>query len=177
MVKSRAMALRCVAFSSACVLALALRPVLAADPPSPMQKTATDLGTPKIGYNTRNNEHTHSMFEFVRSGETVDDWTKLFTVVATRVDADKTQDETKAQIRITHQLLTERHAKVSAFDVRDKAPPVCYFHYVLGGEINVGVIFSPLPGIVTIQQVAAHKEGVITAHDVSVIKSLVGYPS
>jgi hypothetical protein len=65
---------------------------------------------------------------------------------------------------------------VSAFDVRDKLPPAAYFDYVMQGEINVGVIFSPLPGIVTIQQVAAHHPGVITSQDVRRIKALIGYP-
>lgn len=147
-----------------------------ADPPGPMQQVASDLGTPKIGYTARDAAHTHSMFEFVRNNETVNNWTKLFTVVAVRVDSAQTQAQTKAEILRLRGLLAKSHATISAYDVRDQPPPVVYFKYVLGGETNVGVIFSPIQGIITTQQVAARRSGVISARDIRRIKQLVGYP-
>jgi hypothetical protein len=144
--------------------------------PGPMERVASDLGTPKIGYTARDDSHTHSMIEFVRSDETVNNWTKLFTVVAARVDVDRMQAETRATIARIRALLARDHAKVTAFDVRDNAPPVAYFNYTLGAEIDVGVIFSPIPGVVTTQEVAAHHPGVITAKDIRRIKALVNYP-
>jgi hypothetical protein len=158
-----------------CALPLATQTTFAAQL-SPMERLARDLGTPKMGYTVRNDAHTHSMFEWVPAGETVKNWTKLFTVVATRVDADRTQSETRATILRERGLLKRDHANVSVYDVRNQAPPVAYFKYTIRGEINVGVIFSPLPGFVTIQQVAAHRAGVITAQDIRRMKALVGYP-
>ena len=155
-------------------LAFAGRPAIAEL--SPMEHLARDLGTPKVGYTARNDAHTHSTFEFVRPHETVKNWTKLFTVVATRVDVARTQKETRATIQRLREALAHSHAEVSAYDVREQTPPVAYFKYVIRGEINVGVVFSPQPGIVTVQQVAAHQAGVITAGDVRRIKALVGYP-
>ncbi len=105
------------------------------------------------------------MFEWVPAGETVDKWTKIYTVVASSVHVAQTSEQTTATILRLHKQVTDHHATVYEYDVR-KAPPVCYFHYVLKGETNVGVIFSPHPGIVTIQQVAAHRAGVITPTDV-----------
>jgi hypothetical protein len=143
---------------------------------SPMESLARDLGTPKIGYTARDDTHTHTMFEWVRSGETVQNWTKLFTVIATAVPNAQTRDATRATILRIRALLGQKHAKISAFDVRNQVPPVAYFNYVLGPETDVGVIFSPGPGVVTIQQVAAHGKGIITAKDIRRIKQLVGYP-
>jgi len=158
-----------------CTFALAAATSLAASP-GPMERVASDLGTPKIGYTARDDSHTHSMFEFVRPDETVNNWTKLFTVVAARVDVDHTRAETRALIARMRALLAKDHAKIAAFDVRDNAPPVAYFNYTLGNEIDVGVIFSPIPGVVTTQEVAAHHPGVITAKDIRRIKALVNYP-
>ncbi len=143
---------------------------------SPMEQLARQLGTPKIGYTARDDSHTHSMFEWVPAGETVDKWTKIYTVVASSVHVAQTSEQTTATILRLHKQVTDHHATVYEYDVRKAPPPVCYFHYVLKGEINVGVIFSPHPGIVTIQQVAAHRAGVITPTDVRHLKTLVGYP-
>ncbi len=160
---------------AAVALAFAGHPATSA-PLSPMETLARQLGTPKIGWTGRNDARTHSMFEWVPAGETVNNWTKIFTVVASSVHTADTQSETKATIQRIRKLLTQRHAHVNAFDVRDQAPPVAYFDYVMQGEVNVGVIFSPHPGIVTIQQVAAHHSGVITTQDVRHIQALIGYP-
>ena len=143
---------------------------------SPMEQLARQLGTPKIGYTARDDSHTHSMFEWVPAGETVDRWTKIYTVVASSVHVAQTSEQTTATILRLHKQVTDHHATVYEYDVRKAPPPACYFHYVLKGEINVGVIFSPHPGIVTIQQVAAHRAGVITPTDVRHLKALVGYP-
>jgi len=159
----------------ACTFALAAASSFAATQ-GPMERVASDLGTPKIGYTARDDSHTHSMFEFVRPDETVNNWTKLFTVVAARVDVDRTQAETRATIARIRSLLARHHARIAAFDVRDNAPPVAFFNYTLGNEIDVGVIFSPIPGVVTTQEVAAHHPGVITAKDIRRIKALVNYP-
>jgi hypothetical protein len=142
----------------------------------PMQQLARDLGTPKLGYTARNDAHTASTFEFVRSNETVNNWTKLFTVIATSVPEPRTQAETRGTILRMRALLTQRHAKVSAYDMREHGPPVAYFDYALGNEIDVGVVFSPARGIVTVQQVAAHRVGVITPQDRHHLKALIDYP-
>jgi hypothetical protein len=145
-------------------------------PLGPMQQLARDLGTPKLGYHASNDARTQSTFEFVRSNETVENWTKLYTVVASSVDEGKTQGETRATILRLRGLLAQKHATIRAYDVRDQAPPVAYFDYTLGGEIDVGVIFSPFRGVVTVQQVAAHRKGVISPQDVRHIKALIRYP-
>jgi hypothetical protein len=157
-------------------LAALAAPVAAASG-NPMLALANELGTPKLGYSTHDANRSHSMFEFIPTGETVDRWTKMFTVVAASVAVDRTASETAAMIARIRGLLAKRHATFDAYDVRKAAPPVAYFKYVIDGEIDAGVIFSPAPGIVTVQQVAAHRAGVITAGDVKRIKSLVGYPS
>jgi hypothetical protein len=143
---------------------------------SPMEQLARELGTPKIGYTARDDSHTHSMFEWVPAGETVDKWTKIYTVVASSVHVAQTSEQTTATILRLHKQVTDHHATVYEYDVRKAPPPVCYFRYVLKGEINVGVIFSPHPGIVTIQQVAAHRAGVITPADIRHLKALIAYP-
>lgn len=142
----------------------------------PMQDLANAVGTPKLGYTARNDAHTNSMFEFVPKSETVNNWTKMLTIVATRVQEDRTPQETLATIVRLRRQLALKHATIHAYDVRNQAPPVAYFSYELGGEIDVGVIFSPIAGVVTVQEVAAHHPGVITPRDVARIKSLVSYP-
>ena len=67
-------------------------------PLSPMEQLARQLGTPKIGYTARDDSHTHSMFEWVPAGETVDNWTKIYTVVASSVHAAQTREQTTATI-------------------------------------------------------------------------------
>jgi hypothetical protein len=155
---------------------LLVPPAAGADQPGPMQALANDLGTPKLGYTARNNEHTNSLFEFVPRSQTVNNWTKMLTIVATRVQDDRTPKETMATIVRLRQQLALKHATIHAYDVRNQAPPVAFFSYELGGETDVGVIFSPIPGVVTVQEVAAHSAGVITPRDIARIKSLVGYP-
>jgi hypothetical protein len=159
----------------ACVFALGSL-VATSAPLGPMKQLARDLGTPKLGYHGSNDARTSSTFEFVRSNETAENWTKLYTVTASSVEEGKTAAETRATILRLRGLLAQKHATVRAYDVRDKAPPVAYFDYTIGGEINVGAIFSPLRGVVTIQQVAAHRAGVITPSDMRHIKALIGYP-
>jgi hypothetical protein len=166
---------RVAAAFGACAFALAS--VIATSAPlGPMQQLAHDLGTPKLGYHASDDARTHSTFEFVPSNETVANWTKLYSVIASSVDEAKTQAETRATILRLRGLLAQKHATIRAFDVRDRAPPVAYFDYTLGGESDVGVIFSPFRGVVTIQQVAAHRKGVISPQDVRRIKALIGYP-
>jgi hypothetical protein len=156
-------------------VALLDRPVFA-DQPGPMQTLARDLGTPKIGYTARDDKHARTMLEFVRPTETVKNWTKLFTVVATHVDVDRTQAVALAQIQRLRDDLLNSRAKISTYEVRADPPRMAYFKYVLDGETNVGVIFSPIPGVVTMQQVAARRTGVVTAEDIRRMKRLVGYP-
>jgi hypothetical protein len=143
---------------------------------SPLYRLARQLGTPKLGYQARNDAHTNSTQEFVRANETVNNWTKLFTVVATSVSEPRTQAETSATIYRLHDQLVQHHAKISAYDVKKGSPASAYFSYVIQSEIDVGVVFSPARGIVTVQQVAAHRPGVITPQDVRHIKALIGYP-
>ncbi len=141
-----------------------------------MQILARDLGTPKIGYTARDDKRAHTMLEFVPTTETVKNWTKLFTVVATHVEVARTQAETLAQIQRLRDDLVNSRAKIGTYQVRAQAPRMAYFKYVIDGETNVGVIFSPAPGIVTMQQLAARRTGVLTAQDIRRIKQLVGYP-
>lgn len=156
-------------------LALAAQPTRAEEL-GPMQRLARDLGTPKLGYTARNDAHTNSLLEFVRSSETVDTWTKMYTVVATSVAEDRTAAETKATIERLRRTLSKKHVRIGAYDVRDQAPPVAYFKYTVEDEVDVGVVFSPIPGVVTIQQVAARHGGTIAPHDIKLIQDLVGYP-
>ena len=170
-----------VAFSLALTLAFAstsalVAPAVFADQLGPMQILARDLGTPKVGYTARDDKHARTMLEFVRTTETVKNWTKLFTVIATHVDVDRTQAVTLAQIQRLRDDLLNSRAKISTYQVRAQVPRMAYFKYVIDGETNVGVIFSPIPGVVTMQQVAARRTGVVTAHDIRRMKQLVGYP-
>ena len=119
-------------------LAFAGRPAIAEL--SPMEHLARDLGTPKVGYTARNDAHTHSTFEFVRPHETVKNWTKLFTVVATRVDVARTQEETRATIQRLREALAHSHAEVSAYDVREQAPPSTLYT-----QSTLIASFPPLP--------------------------------
>ena len=143
---------------------------------SPMERVARALGTPQMGYSVRNDAHTYSLFEWVPRDETVNDWSKMFTVVATHVPADRTHEETTATILRLRTLLEKNHALVSAYDVRDHGAPAAYFYYVIDGEIDAGVIYSPLPGIITTQQVAANRAGVISVADVRRLQALIDYP-
>ena len=93
-----------------------------------MEQLARELGTPKIGYTARDDAHTHSMFEWVPAGETVDNWTKIFTVVASSVHAAQTDQKTTALILQLRKQLADHHAQIDAYDVRKAPPPVCYFH-------------------------------------------------
>jgi hypothetical protein len=92
-----------------------------AAPLSPMEQLARQLGTPKIGYTARDDSHTHSMFEWVPAGETVDKWTKIYTVVASSVHVAQTSEQTTATILRLHKQVTDHHATIYEYDVR-KAP-------------------------------------------------------
>jgi len=144
--------------------------------PGPIERLARDLGTPKLGWSKIDDATSHVMLEFVRRNETVHNWNKLFTVNMMRVSAARTDEATRDTALRYRSILRDHGADVRIYDMRHSGPAVCYFEFTQSGEINVGAIYSPEPGTIAIEQVAARRPGTITKHDVHRIRQLVNYP-
>jgi hypothetical protein len=145
----------------------------------PYLKLAVALGTPSLAHAEAAPGKTQMLLTFVRSGETVERWTKMTTVSILQLPSRaaspaETFTATRGVIHRLRARLTAAHARVATFAENDGAPASAYFDVVESGEHQVGIVYSPDPGYVTVAELGVRAGGAIAAGDVAKLRSLIG---
>ncbi|GAC1312119.1 MAG: hypothetical protein NVS2B3_08430 [Vulcanimicrobiaceae bacterium] len=140
---------------------------------APYAKLARALGTPDLAASSGPRDHSQMSLHFVRGGERYERWTKMTTVSIVRVPAAETDGATRGVIDRLRKRLASTHAAVAAFD-RAEAPVSGYYAFRAKGESDIGIVYSPSPGFVTVAQLGARGGERISSADISRLRGVIG---
>ena len=161
------------------VLVAALVPLFAASAPAfagdpPYLRLARDFGTPDLASSSGPKDHSQMLLHFVRRGENAAAWTKMTTVSIARVPSKDTDAATRTIIGRFHARLVATHVAIDTFDRSPIAPVTGYFIFHGKAEKDVGIIYSPRAGYVTVAQLGARGAGSISKTDIAHLRSVIG---
>lgn len=144
----------------------------AAEPP--YLKLAQALGTPTLANASGPKDKSLLGLNFVRRGETVSRWTKMTSVSILRVPAADTDPATRGVIGRLRGKLAAARARIRTFDESRTPPITAYFEFTAKSESDVGIVYSPHAGFVTVAQLEARGGAKIESRDVATLRHIVG---
>ncbi|GAC1524459.1 MAG: hypothetical protein NVS2B8_08310 [Vulcanimicrobiaceae bacterium] len=135
----------------------------AADPP--YLKLAQALGTPKLATSFGPKDKSLLGLDFVRDGEDAQRWTKKTTVSILKVPTADTETATRGVIARVRKKLAAAGARVGTFDQSSGSPVNAYFEFTAKAQNDIGIVYSPHAGFVTVAQLETKNGGRIETSD------------